>query len=266
MNNFDELPPLRMLTVSGQVQVRRARTVEQIQRARKDGHDDLVKRAMIGDRSSSDYVVSEVLIFMMRDTKKHNNRRMFDKYFWILSQRVQRSFRWQNLGGAPTSDLDQLRMEEMVMDKLNMLISKDMEGYDERLDYYEVSFDQALMCDRQDAWRSVMGKAKRHVSMTNSDDDERLTSEVNVALTDMAKDAFDENEKRNYLLRCLAAIKELPDKEREVMMYSLREIPDESADPAVPSISSILKCTPKTVRSRRKSAQTKMKVLLGEED
>ena len=154
-------------------------------------------------------------------------------------------------------------MEEMVIDKLNVLISKDMDGYDERLDYYEVSFDQALMCDRKDAWRSVMGKAKRRVSMTNGDEDECLTPEVKLALTDMANDNFAESKKRNYLLRCLAAIKELPDKEREVMMLSLREIPDESTDPSVPSISSILNCTPKTVRSRRKSAQIKMKTLLG---
>jgi hypothetical protein len=266
MSEFDELPPLRKKTTSGQVQVRRARTAEQIQRARKDGHENLLKRAIIGNRSSPDYVVSEVIVFMMRDTKKHNNRRLFDKYFWILSQRVQRSFRWYVPGGAGTRDSDQLKMEEMVIDKLNVLISKDMEGYDERLDYYEVSFDQALMYDRKDAWRSVMGKAKRRVSMTNGDEDERLTPEVKLALTDMANDNFAESEKRNYLLRCLAAIKELPDKEREVMMLSLREIPDESTDPSVPSISSILNCTPKTVRSRRKSAQIKMKTLLGEEE
>jgi hypothetical protein len=67
---------------------------------------------------------------MMRDTKKHNNRRLFDKYFWILSQRIQRSFRWYIPGGAGTSDSDQLKMEEMVIDKLNLLISKDMDGYD----------------------------------------------------------------------------------------------------------------------------------------
>ena len=70
MSEFDELPPLRKKTTSGQVQVRRARTAEQIQRARKDGHENLLKRAIIGNRSSPDYVVSEVIVFMMRDTKK----------------------------------------------------------------------------------------------------------------------------------------------------------------------------------------------------
>lgn len=84
-----------------------------------------------------------------------------------------------------------------------------------------MSFDLALMCDRKDAWRSVMGKAKRRVLMTNNDEDERLTSEVNLALTGMANGNFAESEKGNYLLRCLAAIKELPDKEREVVMLSL---------------------------------------------
>lgn len=144
MSDFDELPPLRKQVGASGVQVRRKRTLEQIQRAKTQGYEHLLERAEIKDRSSTDYVVSEVLIFMMRETKSHNNRVLFDKLFLVLWQRVQRSFPWFKPGRDGTTDVDQLQMEEMVMDNLGRLISQDQADYDEDLDYYEVSFDQAL--------------------------------------------------------------------------------------------------------------------------
>ncbi len=265
MNEFDKLPPLRKVVGTGEVQVRRKRTVEQIQRAKKNGYANLLKRAEINNRSSPDYVVSEALIFMMRETKTHNNRALFDKLFLVLWQRIQRSFPWYIPGRDGTDDSNQLQMEDMVLDNLGALIASDQADYDEDLDYYEVSFDQALKFDRIDAWRSVMGHAAKRVSMTTGDDEERLTSEVKSALTKIAKDAFVENEEKIYLNESFRAISQLPEKEREVMLYKMKQYPIESTDPSVMSISSILKCTPKTVQNRLKSARAKIKKMLGEE-
>lgn len=266
MDKFDKLPPLRKPSGTNGVQVRRKRTVEQIQRARKLGYADLLERAEIKDRSSPDYIASEVLIFMMRETKTHNNRALFDKLFLVLWQRVQRSFPWCIPGRDGTSDTNQLQMEERVMDKLADLILRDQADYDEELDYYEVSFDQALKFDRIDAWRSVMGHANRRVPMTTGDDEERTTSEVKSALTNIAISTFKESEEKNYLKQTFHAISQLPDKEREVMLYILKDYPVETTDPSEPSISSILNCTPKTVRNRRKSARAKLSKILGEEE
>lgn len=266
MDKFDILPPLRKTAGISGIQVRRKHTVEQIQRSRKLGYADLLERAEIKNRSSPDYIVSEVLIFMMRETKTHNSRALFDKLFLVLWQRVQRSFPWYALGGNGTSDTNQLQMEERVMDNLADLISRDQADYDEDLDYYEVSFNQALKFDRIDAWRSVMGHTNRRVPMTTGDDEVRTTLEVKSALTKIAVNAFKENEEKIYLKQTLRAINQLPDKEREVMLYIKRDYPVESADPAILSISSILNCTPKTVRNRRKSARAKLKKILGEEE
>ncbi|MEP5194310.1 MAG: hypothetical protein ABJQ70_04690, partial [Roseobacter sp.] len=219
MTEFDELPPLRKKTLSGHVQTRRAPTVEQIQRAKAHGYSNLLERAEINDRSSPDYVVSEVLVFMMRETKAHNNRALFDKLFLVLWNRIQRSFPWYIPGRDGTEDSSQLQMEEMVLDNLGALIANDQADYDEDLDYYEVSFDQAIKFDRIDAWRSVMGHTAKRVSMTTDDEEERLTAEVKVALTKLANDAFVENEEKIYLKESLRAIGQLPEKEREVMLY-----------------------------------------------
>ncbi|SCZ51246.1 hypothetical protein SAMN04488118_101446 [Epibacterium ulvae] len=265
MNEFDELPPLRKTTISGRVQVRRARTVEQIQRAKKHGYANLLERVEINDRSSPDYVVSEVLVFLMRETKTHNNRALFDKLFFVLWQRIKRSFPWYIPGQDGTDDSSQLQMEDMVLDSLGALIASDQADYDEDLDYYEVSFDQAIKFDRIDAWRSVMGNAAKRVSMTTGDEEERLTAEVKTALTKMASDDFVENEEKIYLKESLRAISQLPEKEREVMLYKMKQYPIESTDPSIISISSILKCTPKTVQNRLKSARSRIKKMLGEE-
>lgn len=264
MNELKELPPLRKKTVLGHVLARRARTVEQIQRAKKNGYVRLLERAEINNRSSPDYVVSEVLVFMMRETKTHNNRAMFEKLFLVLWQRIQRSFPWYIPGRDGTDDSNQLQMEDMVLDNLGALIASDQADYDEDLDYYEVSFDQAIKFDRIDAWRSVMGHAAKRVSMTTGDEEERLTAEVKSALTKLARDAFVKNEEKNYLKESLRAISQLPEKEREVMLYMMKQYPIESADPSVMSISSILECTPKTVQNRLKSARSKIKKMLGE--
>ena len=78
-------------------------------------------------------------------------------------------------------------------------------------------------------------------------------------------ESFNENEEKIYLKESLRAIGQLPEKEREVMLYMMKQYPIESNDPSVVSISSILGCTPKTVQNRLKSARSKIKKMSGEE-
>ena len=85
---------------------------------------------------------------------------------------------------------------------------------------------------------------------------------VEKALLDAKGADFSENGSLDARLDLAAAIAQLPEKERTVIILKLKDLDIESKEPGVDTISSLLGCDPKTVRTRLKSAHARLRAIL----
>ena len=128
----------------------------------------------------------------------------------------------------------------------------DRDSYDERLDYYEINFHSAIAKDRADA-------NARHWKHENRSE-ELGTNENEVSNVEDAAvigyDPFDPHEldKNFYRLWLDEAIDCLPELQRRIVEMLRQDIPIDSKDPMVVSISKMLDKSEKTIRTHRDKA------------
>jgi len=148
--------------------------------------------------------------------------------------------------------LTKMNIREDVVDHFVDLLLSDRDGYDDRLDYYEVNFNSAIAWDRQDA-------STRHWTHENRNDelgsDEvEVSDRVDAAAGDYDPFEADELDKKYYRLWLDDAIDSLPEFQRRIVEMLRQEIPIESKDPSISSISKVLGKTEKTIRTHRDKA------------
>jgi DNA-directed RNA polymerase specialized sigma24 family protein len=153
-----------------------------------------------------------------------------------------------------------LNIREEVVDHFVDLLLSDRDEYDERLDYYEVNFNAAIAADRHDA-------NARHWKLENRNDeleteDGEVTAQVESAVGSYDPFESDEFDKKDYRLLIDEAIDRLPELQRRIVVMWRQDIPIESNDPSIESISKVLGKSEKTIRTHRDKAFASLKRFL----
>ena len=263
---MSDLPPLRKRSEAGALYKRRAETEALIQACRDLSFEQLCDRAEISARTHSEYIPSEVLVYFLRQTKTHNSDTQFGALYQLLQTRIKRlcpqsEIRLGEKDGAIAHLLD---LQEFVLDDFAERVMRDRQIYDETLDGFEVAFDHMIARRKHDAMRKMYRRDKPTAQL-EYDEDGEISVEVEEAFTRLNPASNSIEDEITYRFQLQQAIDTLPEDERRVINMIFAEIPSESKDPEVQTISKLLGCGPQTVRNRRDRAVEKLQKMLGTE-
>lgn len=237
--------PLRKTRPEGTTYTRRDAVTAEIHALSLIGAAELEARAAVWTSCSPGYISPEALLYFVRNTADEAQR---NKLTELLLNRVSRQAR-PTSAGSTRSSLTQMNIQEDVVDHFIDLVLADRKEYVVGLDYYEVNFNGAIASDRLDASRRHWKHENRTEELGT--EDAEVSEHVEAAVG--SADPFDPEEldKKVYRLLLDDAIDSLPELQRRIVVMWREEIPIESSDPSVRSISEVLGKTPKTIAKYR---------------
>lgn len=243
------------------------RTEQLLQAIQSVPFEEILERCAITSRRDPSYLPAECLIYLMRSTRFDNREARFNQLYNLLLKRVAKALpRSESTQGKDRVIVDRTisDINDVTLDRFKVLVTLDRQG-DDKLDFYEVHFDEAVALLRLTARKRI---AKRTAREAELEFDENGELSPNMERSAGSLSAQDDSILYDPIVRprLLAAIDTLPTEQKEVITMMMRNIQSESQDPGVATISSILGCDPRTVRYRRDRAVVRVRAALGLED
>lgn len=236
----------------------RRKTVEaEIQELETIGATELERRSALWPSTSPGFVSPEALVYFVRNLPAGAHR---DKLTEHLLRRVVRRVPRTSDASGHTMSLTRMNIRDNVVDHFVDLLLSDRDGYDNRLDYYEVNFNSAIASDRLDA--SIPHWTHENRSEEVGTDEVEISDRVEAAVGHSDPFDADELDKKDYRLLLDDAIDSLPEFQRRIVEMLRQEIPIESQDPSVASISKVLGKAEKTIRIHRDKAFASLRLRL----
>jgi hypothetical protein len=247
--------PLRKHKLDGTPYFRREKVEAEIQDLSGINAAELERRASLWQVSDPEFISPEALLYFARNAKGDAHReKLTEKLLVRVARRVP------SVADANAVSLTKMNIREDVRDHFIDLLLSDRRQYDERLDYYEVNFNGAVAADRLDANKRHWKHENRTAELET--DDGQVSSEVESAAGEYDPFDADELDKKDYRLLLDEAIESLPEFQRRIVVMWHQEIPIESNDPSVKSISEVLGKSEKTIRTHRDKAFASLKLRL----
>lgn len=254
-------PPLRKKKPDGTLYKRSASHETLIAELSQLSRDDILARCAIKSGQSG-YVPSECLLHLMRQRRNDNSQIYYGKLYNLLYKRVLGALpRLPADPNAPDS-LKQSKIREAALHRFNQNLSRDFNGYDDRLDFFEIKFDAGVVNLRRDVQEKAWNEENRSAEL-GFDDSGELSPEVEEAAAKWLANAnSDEND---YRSRLDAAIEQLePEQIRIITMLRFGVQMHSSTEPYAITIANTLSKSEKTIRLWRDKAIAKLKTILGE--
>ncbi|WP_228028192.1 RNA polymerase sigma factor [Chitinibacter fontanus] len=151
-----------------------------------------------------------------------------------------------------STDSGLLAIRDRVMDAFVDRLLADQAEYEDKLDYFEINFNQALAKDRMDASSQVWIEQNRSTPLENEDED--ISEEVERAIEHYDPYDPEELDKKDYRLLLDEAIDALPPLQKQIIEMLRLETPIVSSDPSILTISKALGKVDKTIRNQRDRA------------
>ena len=249
--------PLRKTRLDGSAYHRREVVEAEIREIADLSDAELEHRAGLWPRTVPRFVSPEALVYLVRNLPSGVHR---DNMTGQLITRVRRRLPSPIDAGGTTESLTRMNIREDVFDRFIDLLLSDRAEYDDRLDYYEVNFDHAIAKARSDA--STRHWTHENRSETLGSEEEEVSEQVEAAAGNYNPFDPDELDKKNYRMTLDDAIDSLPELQRRIVEMWRKEIPIESKDPSVDSISKVLGKTEKTIRTHRDKAFASLRIYL----
>ena len=248
---------LRKLKLDGTPYFRRDVVESEIQELADVSASELERRARLWSSTELGFISPEALLYFVRNAVPGAYR---DKLTEKLLGRVASRVRPISNSGGDTVSLTWMNIREEVVDHFVDLLLSDRNEYDERLDYYEVNFNAAIAADRHDA--NVRHWKHENRSDELETEDGEVTAQVESAVGSYDPFECDEFDKKDYRLLLDDAIDSLPELQRRIVVMWRQDIPIESNDPSIESISKVLGRSEKTIRTHRDKAFASLKRFL----
>ncbi|HXC53124.1 MAG TPA: hypothetical protein VN634_19710 [Candidatus Limnocylindrales bacterium] len=234
---------------------------------------DVADRCKIVDTAHAEYLPSECLLHLVRASRADDSDVHFTALFRTLRRRILALLPRLVVGRLPDGRLLESHTKtviaDAVMDRFQELLLLDRDGYEDRLDYFEINFDDAVAKLRLTARKKAWKEENRSKPMTEDEAGE-LEAEIEEAAADAAAAQNPPMDSRiddpGYRFRINVAIDALPEDQRRVVELLRRGFPIDSKEPGVQTIVGILKCAEKTVRNRRDKAFEVVRKVLEEEE
>lgn len=253
--------PLTKLDKNGVPYRRRPPVDAAIEACLAKGRVDVLVQAAIADRNHPDYLPSEVLAHLVRQSRQDNSDRQFEQLFKLLMARVAGSLRG-SVRDNQLANAEELR--QGIMSELALLLAADRANTTPELDVYEVVFDKALMALRVGYLRRH-GPAQNRTEPLEDPDTGTLSAEVEAAAERFLAAMPSFLDDSRFRSRLVDAIDGLPDDQRQVIGLLLQGLPIDAKEEGAASIARLLNCNERTVRNRRDRAYQTLRTALGEE-
>lgn len=224
---------------------------------------ELLDRCRLAKGIRDSYVPSQCVLHFLRRSMRTKDEVLFEQLFKILAERIRRALpRVENLDGK-TISFARSQVFEQVYDKFVMLLIEERTtGYVERLDFFEVNFDGGLAMLKLDAQEKAWKEENRNTELEVDEDSGEISAEVEQAAG--SYDPFDASvlDDDFYRSRLDSAMEELSLIQNRIIEMLRQEIPIDSIDPNVITISKSLGKSEKTIRTHRNKAFARLRVLL----
>ena len=249
--------PLKKTRLDGSLYYRREVVEAEVRAIANLSEAELEHRAALWPSSAPGFVSPEALVYLVRNSQPGLHR---DNLTGQLLIRVRRRLPLATNSGGQTESLTKMNIRDDVFHRFVDLLLSDRAEYDDRLDYYEVNFFHAIAAARQDA--SIRHWKHENRSETLGSEEQEVSERVEAAAGNYNPFDPDELDKKNYRLMLDEAIDSLPELQRRIVEMWRQEIPIESKDPSVDSISKVLGKTEKTIRTHRDKAFASLRINL----
>lgn len=251
-----DVRPLAKRYPDGKPYTRRADVEEDLRRIVVLAREEILAALKIRDRSSLEYLKSECIVHLIRETRTDNDERYFGELYKELMRRIVAALprvAGERVDGPENVHASAAR--DQITGRFQVKLAEDRTNPGTWLDYYEVMFADAIAGLRT----TYMGRARRDAARTEPIQSDGDVSEPSLAV-ERALGSFDLKEELLsedpiYRSHVAAAIMNLPDKHRRVIELTIRDIPIDSFDDSVMTIRKLLGVkSEKTVRNRRNEA------------
>jgi hypothetical protein len=198
----------------------------------------------------AEYVPSECLLHLVR-IQYGSSPRVAERLFHLLAERVLRRLPSRSGTEGSAVSLKDSTITDEVYGKFIELISRDRHEYVEKLDYFEIRFDDAFASLRLDARKKAWRHENRSVAIQANPETGELPESMEKSLG--PTEAFDikQLEKADYRSRLDPAIDSLPPLQRQIVTLLRQEMKIESKDTTEMTIAKALRKSERTIRSHR---------------
>ncbi len=215
----------------------------------------LVERGRILEKSNLHFVRPESLIYFLRNSRSDNDNRRFNALYGLVLRRLLLALPRceRTVGGVTHVDAAASDVEDRVRGRFVELLSLDRAGGG-RMDFYEVHFDEAVAKLRMKAVKAIGARTRRTTGLEEDPDSGEVPEFVEQAAGSFEEpdDAFLRDP--IFRKRVLVEIDLLKPEHKQVITMLLANMPSESNNLEVPTISRALGCDARTVRNRRRDA------------
>lgn len=225
---------------------------------------ELITRCQIPEKEPG-AVPSECVLTFVRREWAAQNQALYEPLLVVLLERLRRMLPRAVSRDGKTESMARSDTAEQVQDTFISMLIGEVNGYDERLDFYEVSFSQSL------AKLSLTAKSKAGRSANRREElyDEE-EGEVR-AVVEEARGMFDPFNpdllrEEVYRSRLPAAMEQLEPIEKRIVEMWRNGIPIDSKDPHVITMKGMTGRSEKGIRNIRDRAFAKLRGLLKQGD
>lgn len=210
-------------------------------------------RCQIADRKDLMYVSSECILHFVRAARENPDGAYYAGLYKVLIARILKQLPKR----TDRSDKEALfgaLIREKALGDFCELLADDFLYYAEQLDFYEVRFMCAVKSLRINAYREVKADDEGKESIESEEENGGLKKEVEEAVKDY--NPFDPQifSITDYRFELDSAIEKLPDLQKRILQLLMLEMPINSIDPNIITISNTLKKSEKTIRTHRDMA------------
>jgi hypothetical protein len=254
------ITPLRKTTLEGALYVRQPGIEARLAELVPLPLQEISARCAVEDDHDPNYIPSECLMYLVRANRTCPPGICFENIYKALLARVMR-----RLPGEDRTSLTDTNIRAETLGQFAELLAADRVSSNDKLDYYEVRFDSALRSLRENVARQAYRERDRAAVLESDLETGELSKEVERA----AVSGFNlfEPEKlddADYRSRLAEAIDTLPAIQKAIIEMMNKNIPIDSKDPRLPTISKILGKAEKTIRLQRDRAYQTLRDILKE--
>jgi hypothetical protein len=201
-----------------------------------------------------------VLAFVRREWAAQNHA-LFEPLLAVLLERLRRRLPRALSSDGKTASLSRSDQAEQVQDTFIAMLIGEANGYDERLDYYEISFAGSIVKLSLTAKRWSRRSTGRQVGLYDEDEGE-LRADVERAIGVFDPFNPDLLQDEIYRSRLPAAMEKLKPLEKRIVKMWRNDVPIDSKDPSITTMTRITGRSEKGIRNVRDRAFAKLRGLL----
>jgi len=224
--------------------------------------EERFRRLAILDRNDPHYVASECLLYFLRRLRG-NSPRNYEVLYKILLRRVTSVLPggWRRESGPVVSSEE--RAASAALGRFVEILAADYNGYDDRLDFFEVMFGAAVASLRRTALSKERKADGREAQLPDEPD---AVDRIQTSTSGFNPLAHDKYSDPVYRIRLRAAIDALPEDQRMALLLDWQGVPFTSNDPDIATVGSFIGCGEQAARQKRDRAREAIRIALEGDD